>query len=75
MNKNEVTINGVTYEAVDIPMGKDNEYNCLCCDIYKIRPPQRMCISPICCDKEYRWVNLSCCIQENEDIHRIWKIK
>ena len=75
MSRNEVTINGVQYEAVDTAMEAGKEYNCLGCDIYKIRPPQRMCISPICCDKEYSWVNLSCCIHENHDIHRVWKVK
>ena len=81
MNKQEsqnqvsIIVNGVVYVAVDTPIETDKEYNCLDCDIYKIRPPQRMCTSPICCDKGYGWVNLSCCAQFNRNIHRVWKIK
>lgn len=75
MNEVSIIINGVTYEAVDTPIEEGKEYNCFECEILKIRPPQSMCSNPICCDKEYSWVNLSCCLQFNRNIHRIWKIK
>lgn len=75
MSKNIVEINGVTYVAVDTPIVEGQTYNCLDCDIYKIQPPQAMCVSPICCDKGKIWINLSCCLQSNRNIHRIWKIE
>ena len=74
MSKNKVTINGVTYIAVDTPK-EGKEDNCLECDIFKARPPRFMFSNPICCDKEYSWINLSCCLKSNRNIHRIWKIK
>ena len=74
MNEESITINGVKYVPIDTPI-KDYPRGCLDCDIFKLRPPQNMMQHPMCCDKEYRKVNKSCCNQHKKGIRRIWKIK
>ena len=75
MRKNEVTINGITYIAVDEPMIKGYSYSCAGCDILNAKPPQTMVDRPLCYDHGRKWVSFSCCSKLGQNIRRIWKIK
>lgn len=74
-NKASVTINGITYIAVDEPIIKGHPYSCVGCDILNAKPPQTMVDRPLCYDNGRKWVSFSCWSKLGQNIRRIWKIK
>jgi hypothetical protein len=74
MNEVSIIINGIEYIPVDTPSDMSNQH-CKDCDIFKARPPQNGVSLPLCCEKEYNWVNKSCFNMARKNIRRIWKIK
>lgn len=75
MRKDEVTINGITYTAVDEPMIKGHPFSCAECDIFKAKLPRTMVDRPLCYDYGRKWVSYSCRSKLGQNIRRIWKIK
>ena len=69
----KVTILGVTYESIDTSLKHQLDGYCFDCDIYKSNPPQFWHQYPICCLKEYEYVNQSCCNRLEKGVHRIFK--
>lgn len=71
----EITINGVTYEAVDTPITDDTDVSCRDCDIFKAKVPKSITSIPLCCEVGNSRARLSCCNQLAKRIKRTWKRK